>query len=128
MTLDGQRARPRLRTADATSSLPGTGWFFCRPAALRVRYRPQRVCSSLAPGRTAKSLRLCPTLIRLQPPESGNPDESGQMIFQHYRELVTEKAGKAWFAITPESTKALREKAEKERQAKIVPHPALAAA
>jgi hypothetical protein len=50
------------------------------------------------------------------------------MIFQHYRELVTEKAAKAWFAITPESIEAARDKAEKERQAKIVPHPALAAA
>ena len=57
--------------------------------------------------------------------EAGN---SPQMIFQHYRELVTEKGAKAWFAITPESTKALREQAEKERQAKIVAHPALAAA
>jgi hypothetical protein len=55
--------------------------------------------------------------------EAGN---SPQMIFQHYRELVTEKAAKAWFAITPESTKAMREKAEKERQAKIVPHLAAA--
>ena len=33
------------------------------------------------------------------------------MIFQHYRELVTEKAGKAWFAITSESTKAVPEQA-----------------
>ncbi|HLH57340.1 MAG TPA: hypothetical protein VKY92_27420 [Verrucomicrobiae bacterium] len=57
--------------------------------------------------------------------EAGN---SPQMIFQHYRELVTERDAKAWFAITPESTKGLREKAEKERQAKIVAHPALAAA
>jgi len=50
------------------------------------------------------------------------------MIFQHYRELVTEKGAKAWFSITPESTKALREKAEQARQAKIVRRPALAAA
>ncbi|HEY5908980.1 MAG TPA: hypothetical protein VJA21_00095 [Verrucomicrobiae bacterium] len=57
--------------------------------------------------------------------EAGN---SPQMIFEHYRELVTEKAGKAWFAITPESTKALREKAEAERKAKIVAFPAKAAA
>jgi integrase len=57
--------------------------------------------------------------------EAGN---SPQMIFQHYRELVTEKGAKAWFAITPESTKELREKAEKERQAKIVAFPAKAAA
>lgn len=57
--------------------------------------------------------------------EAGN---SPQMIFQHYRELVTEKAAKAWFAITPESTKALREAAEAERKAKIVAFPAKAAA
>ncbi len=57
--------------------------------------------------------------------EAGN---SPQMIFQHYRELVTEKAAKAWFAITPESIKAAREKAEKEREAKIVRFPAKAAA
>jgi hypothetical protein len=50
------------------------------------------------------------------------------MIFQHYREPVTEKGVRAWFAITPESTKAMREKAEKERQAKIVAFPAKAAA
>lgn len=53
---------------------------------------------------------------------------SPQMVFRHYRELVTEKAAKAWFAITPESTKALREKAEKERQAKIVRFPGKEAA
>jgi hypothetical protein len=57
--------------------------------------------------------------------EAGN---SPQMIFQHYRELVTEKGAKAWFAITPKSTKALREQAEKERQAKIVAFPAKVAA
>ena len=37
---------------------------------------------------------------------------------------MTEKAAKSWFTITPESTKALPEKAEKERQAKIVAFPA----
>src|SRR5882762_427327 len=47
--------------------------------------------------------------------EAGN---SPQMIFQHYRELVTEKGAKEWFAITPDSTKALREQAEKERRRK----------
>ena len=56
--------------------------------------------------------------------EAGN---SPQMIFQRYRELVTEKGAKSWFAITPESTKELREQAEKERQAKIVAFPAKAA-
>ncbi len=57
--------------------------------------------------------------------EAGN---SPQMIFQHYRELVTPQDAKAWFAITPESVKAAREKVEKERQAKLVPVPAKAAA
>ena len=50
------------------------------------------------------------------------------MIFQHYRELVTPQDAKAWFAITPESMKAMRTNAEKERQAKIVAFPAKAAA
>jgi hypothetical protein len=30
--------------------------------------------------------------------EAGN---SPQMIFAHYRELVTPEAAKAWFAVTP---------------------------
>ena len=50
------------------------------------------------------------------------------MIFEHYRELVTEKAAKAWFAITPEAGKALKAKREKEREANIVKFPATAAA
>lgn len=57
--------------------------------------------------------------------EAGN---SPQMIFEHYRELVTEKEAKAWFAITPDMTKEVREKAERERAAKIVAFPAKAAA
>jgi integrase len=57
--------------------------------------------------------------------EAGN---SPQMIFRHYRELVTEKAAKVWFSITPEVAKAMREKIEKAQEAKIVAHPALAAA
>jgi hypothetical protein len=65
--------------------------------------------------------------------EAGNRP---QMIFQHYRELVTPQDAKAWFATTPESIKAAREKVLADghhadghrRQAKIVPHPALAAA
>lgn len=57
--------------------------------------------------------------------EAGN---SAQMIFQHYRELVTEKAAKAWFGITPESIQALQEAAEAERRARIVAFPAKAAA
>ena len=57
--------------------------------------------------------------------EAGN---SPAIIFRNYRELVTPQDAKAWFAITPESTKALREKAEQDRQAKIVRHPAWASA
>jgi hypothetical protein len=57
--------------------------------------------------------------------ETGN---SPLMIFQHYRELVTEKGAKARFGITPESPKAMREKAERERKARIVAFPAKAAA
>jgi hypothetical protein len=56
--------------------------------------------------------------------EAGN---SPQMIFQHYRELVTERAAKGWFAITPEVAKAVRERIEEERKAKIVAFPARAA-
>ena len=57
--------------------------------------------------------------------EAGN---SPKMIFQHYRELVTEKSAKAWFGITPESTKGLREQAEQERKARIIAFPGRAAA
>jgi hypothetical protein len=57
--------------------------------------------------------------------EAGN---SPDMIFKHYRELVTEKEADAWFGVTPESIKALREEAEKERQAKVVAFPAKAVA
>ena len=57
--------------------------------------------------------------------EAGN---SPQMIFEHYCELVTEKAAKAWFAITPEAAKAVKARVERERAAKIVAFPAKAAA
>jgi hypothetical protein len=64
--------------------------------------------------------------------EAGN---SPHMIFEHYRELVTERDAKAWFAITPETVKVVREKeeqdrADRERQeaAKIVHFPVTAAA
>ena len=57
--------------------------------------------------------------------EAGN---SPQMIFNNYRELVTPQDAKEWFAIRPETTKAMRKKAEKERRAKIVAFPAKAAA
>jgi hypothetical protein len=62
--------------------------------------------------------------------EAGN---SPQMIFSNYRELVTPQDAKAWFAITPKSVEAMRKKAEvladgRQRQAKIIPYPALEAA
>jgi hypothetical protein len=57
--------------------------------------------------------------------EAGN---SPDIIFQHYRALVTEKAAKAWFGITPEATSAVRMEVERERAAKFVAHPALVAA
>jgi hypothetical protein len=50
------------------------------------------------------------------------------MVFSNYRELVRPTDAEKWFAIKPESTKALREQAEKARQAKIVAFPAKAAA
>lgn len=50
------------------------------------------------------------------------------MIFKHYQGLVTPQDAKAWFAISPDSIKAAREKAEKERQAKVVAFPGTAAA
>jgi hypothetical protein len=42
--------------------------------------------------------------------------------------LATPQGARSWCAITPESRQALREKAEKERQAKTVAFPAKAAA
>ena len=57
--------------------------------------------------------------------EAGN---SPQIIFQHYRELVRLKEAKRWFAITPETVKEIRAKAEREKAAKIVAFPAKAAA
>ncbi len=57
--------------------------------------------------------------------EAGN---SPQMIFEHYRELVTEKDAKNWFTITPESIGGFKAKAERERAAKIVAHPVALAA
>ena len=46
------------------------------------------------------------------------------MIFQHYRESVTEKEAGAWFGITPETAKAVRERIEAKRAAKVVAFPA----
>ena len=49
--------------------------------------------------------------------EGGN---SPQMIFQHYRELVTEKETGAWFGITPEAAKTVRERIGAKQAAKVV--------
>jgi len=57
--------------------------------------------------------------------EAGN---SPRMVFEHYRELVTERDAKAWFGITPESAGAMKAEIERERAAKIVAFPATAAA
>jgi archaeosine-15-forming tRNA-guanine transglycosylase len=57
--------------------------------------------------------------------EAGN---SPQMVFRHYRELVTEKEAQGWFAVTPEAARAVKKKLEKERMAKIVTFPGQAAA
>ena len=57
--------------------------------------------------------------------EAGNnPD----MIFKHYRELVTEKEADAWFGVTPAAVAALRRQREVERAAKVVEVPKVAAA
>ena len=53
--------------------------------------------------------------------EAGN---SPQMIFKHYRELVTEDDAKSWFAITPEKAEKVRLEIEKQKTEAI----ALAAA
>lgn len=57
--------------------------------------------------------------------EAGN---SPQVIFSNYRELVTEKAAKEWFAITPEAAAEVRAQIEREHQAKMVAFPAKVAA
>jgi len=45
--------------------------------------------------------------------EAGN---SPDMIFKHYRELVTEKAADAWFGVTPAAVKAARAKMAEDRR------------
>ena len=57
--------------------------------------------------------------------EAGN---SPDMIFKHYRELVTEKEADAWFGVTPAMVAALKKKQEAERAAKVVELPKVAAA
>lgn len=57
--------------------------------------------------------------------EAGN---SPDMIFKHYRELVTEKEADAWFGVTPDAVAALKKKQEAERAAKVVELPEVVAA
>jgi hypothetical protein len=49
--------------------------------------------------------------------EAGN---SPDMIFKHYRELVTEKDADGWFGVTPEAVKAAKTDMEKQRKEKVV--------
>lgn len=49
--------------------------------------------------------------------EAGN---SLDMIFKHYRELVTEKEADAWFGVTPVAVEAAKARMERERRAKVV--------
>jgi integrase len=49
--------------------------------------------------------------------EAGN---SPQMVFKHYRELVTEEAARRWFAITPQAVEGLEAQKQREREEKVV--------
>ena len=57
--------------------------------------------------------------------EAGN---SPDMIFKHYRELVTEKDADAWFGVTPGAVKAAKAKMEREKAEKVVNMPGAKAA
>ena len=57
--------------------------------------------------------------------EAGN---SPDIIFQHYRELVTGERSKEWFGITPDAVGALKKQQEVERAAKVSELPKLVAA
>lgn len=57
--------------------------------------------------------------------EAGN---SPDIIFQHYRELVTSERAKEWFGITPEAVKAVKAAREKAAAEKIVRIPVSVAA
>jgi len=49
--------------------------------------------------------------------EAGN---SPEMIFKHYRELVTEQEANTWFGVTPDAVKAARVAMEEQRAEKVV--------
>ena len=53
---------------------------------------------------------------------------SPDMIFKHYRDLVTEKEADAWFAVTPDAVKAAKAKMEKQKADKVVNLPSARAA
>jgi integrase len=82
-----------------------------RHNALRHSYISYRV----ADGKTVDQVAM----------ESGN---SPEMIFQHYRELVTEADSKAWFAVTPETAAAAKDQQDKEKAAQVVGMPTTQAA
>lgn len=103
----GEGNAPKAEVGGQRSEVGGDGRFEWRHNALRHSFCSYR----LADVKSAAQVSL----------EAGN---SPRMIFQHYRELVTEKAAKAWFGITPEAAKVVRERLQKEREAKIVAFPA----
>jgi hypothetical protein len=57
--------------------------------------------------------------------EAGN---SPQMIFRHCREVMRPADARAWFGITPEAAKAVRERIETKQAARVVAFPARAVA
>jgi len=57
--------------------------------------------------------------------EAGN---SPRMVFSNYRELVRPADAEKWFGITPASVAEIRDRAEREKAARIVAFPATAAA
>jgi predicted urease superfamily metal-dependent hydrolase len=57
--------------------------------------------------------------------EAGN---SPDMIFKHYRNLVTEKEADGWFGVTPDAVAGLKKKQEAERAAMVVELPRVVAA
>jgi integrase len=105
------KAEIKAEVGGQRSEVSGNGAFEWKHNALRHSFCSYR----LADVKSAAQVAL----------EAGN---SPQMIFEHYRELVTEKAAKAWFATGPETGKALKARLDKERVARIVKFPATAAA
>jgi integrase len=108
-------ALKRLVTATRPSSAPDAEKL--PPTAVEWKHNALRhsFCSyRLADVKSAAQVAL----------EAGN---SPQMIFEHYRELVTEKSAKAWFAVTPDVARTERARIEKDRETRIVAFSAIAA-